>query len=180
MQRFFSHFLVLLTIITFTPKTQAVGGLMAGQYLVAAIGGVSLVGGVPMLSLANDYLAKSRKSFWKRKTKYKVAGIVAGIVGSVLWLGGGWYLDEDNNGFEFLPLDKAELTPEEIIYNQEIEELNAVKDMIAKDLTTREFKTIEDLNSHVEAKWNELGKVLSPETLLVRTQIVQNISTSLR
>lgn len=168
MRKLFSGFLIALTLTSFAPKAKAVGGLMIGQYVIAAIGGVSMVGSVPLFKIANKL---------RRSPHGKVTGLVIGIAASILWLGGGWYLDQENNDFKFMPIEKASLSADEMIYNAELDELNAVKDMVAEDLSREELNSLEEIHQFAKQKWNEYGSALSPATLRVRAQIVNEIAS---
>lgn len=176
MKNVISSLLVVLTLMSFSPNAKAVGGLIAGQYLIAAIGGVAGVAGVPLLSLANRYAQQARRRGY-RSEDLKIASLVVGIVGTILWIGGGYMLDGENNDFKFLPIESDQLTSAERIYNSELDELNAVKDMVAQDLATTELNTMDEIHEFTKLKWEEYGGALSPETLHVRAQIVNQLTT---
>lgn len=141
--------LSLALLVVSTQKSHAVVGLLLGNPIVSAVGGLATLGGYAVTTHnSGDIASNLRHGFF---------GLIVAVVGITL-LG-----ETQKAEIEFTAIqDSSKFTAEELaVYNSELEELNAINQTIAAEATAHP-KTVD-----VEALWNEYGAVLSPETLKV-------------
>lgn len=164
MKVFYSLIFSFLLFTTSVPKSEAVVGLIIKDKMTKTVGGVVTISGLAGMGVG---IIVAQTGSWAG-LGYLALGMSAGALGLVI-------LDESEGTIQFSELSKesgkdlglsnSELT----IYNSEVDQLNAIKDTIASQLSD------EASSEEVASLWSEYKESVSPETLKVAAHVVLNL-----
>ncbi len=170
LKRFMAGFLALLaTQLAVVPKSHAIMGVVSGDVPMALIGIASVGLGYEAIIIANKHADADRVP---HKGDRAIA-IVSGVLGTVLWVGGGLLLSEDTTTVNFSPINADQAAAlgvnatDMATYNSEIEEANALKNQMVSDLAALKTATPEQS----AAEWASLKDLVSPATAAVMGKI---------
>lgn len=157
---------VSLLVLSIPKNSEAAVGLIISSRSTRVVGGVMSVGGVGAVGAAivsNALLGNS----------YLMLGVAAlGVVGAGVGL---IVLDEKNADLKFNTISSEMATQvgvselERTIYNDEIGDLNFVKEMIESQVTAQMT------DKEIQNLWDEYQILLSPETMWVASRVTQNL-----
>jgi hypothetical protein len=165
---FMSFLIVLMATLPFTQKSEAIVGIIIKNRTTRVVGGLGAGGGMLFSTIVYNAAISSGVTGWAAlqvgitAAVYVSVGLTVGMLGLVV------LDDQTSNEFKFLALDES-LNPawEVKIFNQEIDQLNAIKEMIEAEV---------DKNPETDTAnlWNHYGQLLSPETMMVARTIAQS------
>jgi hypothetical protein len=169
MKKIINSLAIVLTVFTLStsrPANAAVGALVAMPLMISTGIAIAAGGGaatVPALGCMT----------FRGGEKGLVATLVLGIYGLVAIGVGAMVLDGEQH-MEFAPVTPAQaaklhLTKAEMnAYNSEVDQVNALADMIGEDLGRMENPTNEDSAN----AWNDVKDTLAPQTFSALAKIV--------
>ncbi len=166
MKSILSALLSVSIFFTTMPQAQALVGVIISNKTVKTIGGLSTLAGASGMALG--FLGTV--SFGNSITflAFSLFGATTGLIGLVI-------LDEKSGELKFsqLSLEQAQKLgidqDDAQIFNNEVEELNLLKDEIEAKITDN------TLNEEVVDHWREGLKYLSPETFSVAAKIIDSM-----
>ncbi len=167
MKKSFTSLLLALTLMTttlYSPKSEALVGLLFKSKVVKVIGGIGSAGGATLGIYGYVTAATAGSSIGS-----VLGGAILMVYGIALGGVGLLVLDDETAAdLEFKTIDLN--SPEKYngfeaidvaIYNSEVEELNAVRKTIASEVND------EENTDDAEALWLEYSYALSPETVAI-------------
>jgi hypothetical protein len=165
---FLAFMITLMATMPISQKSEAAVGLIIRSRTTAVVGGLGAAGGYIFSSIIYHAAVTSGATglaalqIGISAAVFMSLGLTVGVLGLVV-------LDDNSvNEFKFLPIDeKLNPAPEVKIFNQEIDQLNAIKETI-------EAAVDADPKVNTAELWDEYSSLLSPETMSVARAIAQS------